>query len=541
MPEANCPGRPPGRATLVSGLRRSGGDLLLAGCQDTEYSWDTSFQGRPNGAFTYYALKTLRERKPATYDAWFNAIRDLPAQYPPAAVARRSWARPRRGASRCSTDGTVLRRTDRHVVQVAVDQGRSVRSYGKYPTARYSLECSLEYKKGNPPWHQIRPTIRGTTQSTAPRTADIGITNPRRVVPGVGRRPAWANLEAARGRTGPGDPGQRLRPLDPGRRPDAGTRPGDPRPWRRGGLGDRLPACPISQAQRAAGPRGWLGLGIQVLEFFGVDLKGQTAARWATSWSRSCSRATPRGSTAAPWATNFSPDADPRARGLPADQGPILVFLHGTGSSCQGSFGELWEADGKAPAARERPCGPLRRPGLRLGAPLAHRRAPSATPSNWRERLPDGRELHLVSHSRGGLVGELLCLGERDQAEDPLQARAARGACSPPTAPSAEQLGLSPLDDEAAKDRDAAYAADRERLEGAAGPAGPERSPSVRRFVRVACPARGHHAGLGPAGPLAVGARPPRRRRPGGRCAWTSCWRWSRSAPTRAPCRAWRR
>lgn len=60
---------------LVSGLKRSGGDLLLAGCQDTEYSWDTSFQGRPNGAFTYYALKTLREQNPATYVAWFNAIR----------------------------------------------------------------------------------------------------------------------------------------------------------------------------------------------------------------------------------------------------------------------------------------------------------------------------------------------------------------------------------------------------------------------------------------------------------------------------------
>jgi hypothetical protein len=61
---------------VVSGLRRSGGDLLLAGCKDTEYSYDTSFQGRPNGAFTYYALKTLRERRPANYDSWFNAIRE---------------------------------------------------------------------------------------------------------------------------------------------------------------------------------------------------------------------------------------------------------------------------------------------------------------------------------------------------------------------------------------------------------------------------------------------------------------------------------
>lgn len=63
-------------ARLVLGLARTGGDLLLAGCQDTEYSWDTRFHGRPNGAFTYYALKTLREREPGTYEAWMRAIRE---------------------------------------------------------------------------------------------------------------------------------------------------------------------------------------------------------------------------------------------------------------------------------------------------------------------------------------------------------------------------------------------------------------------------------------------------------------------------------
>ncbi len=57
------------------GFSRAGGDLLLAGCLDHEYSWDTRFHGRPNGAFTYYALKTLREVKPATYQKWFDAIR----------------------------------------------------------------------------------------------------------------------------------------------------------------------------------------------------------------------------------------------------------------------------------------------------------------------------------------------------------------------------------------------------------------------------------------------------------------------------------
>jgi hypothetical protein len=36
---------------------------------------DTSFHGRPNGAFSFYALKTLRESQPANYEAWFKAIR----------------------------------------------------------------------------------------------------------------------------------------------------------------------------------------------------------------------------------------------------------------------------------------------------------------------------------------------------------------------------------------------------------------------------------------------------------------------------------
>jgi hypothetical protein len=59
--------------------------LLLAGCQDTEYSFDAYFEGRPNGAFTFVALRAL-ESLPgkATYDDWFKAIRKvLPSQQYP--------------------------------------------------------------------------------------------------------------------------------------------------------------------------------------------------------------------------------------------------------------------------------------------------------------------------------------------------------------------------------------------------------------------------------------------------------------------------
>ncbi len=75
MPKNTLPPATLRTAVPRSGLTRTGGDLLLAGCLDTEYSYDTRFNGRANGAFTYYALKALREAKPTTYEKWFKAIR----------------------------------------------------------------------------------------------------------------------------------------------------------------------------------------------------------------------------------------------------------------------------------------------------------------------------------------------------------------------------------------------------------------------------------------------------------------------------------
>ena len=68
-------------AKLISGMTRSGGDLLLAGCTDTQYSWDTSFNKRPNGAFTFYALKALASLPAgASYEDWYKKI--TPAYLP---------------------------------------------------------------------------------------------------------------------------------------------------------------------------------------------------------------------------------------------------------------------------------------------------------------------------------------------------------------------------------------------------------------------------------------------------------------------------
>jgi hypothetical protein len=59
--------------------------LLLAGCQDTEYSFDACFNGRYNGAFSYVALSTLKNVPlTANFNQWFKEIRKvLPSQQYP--------------------------------------------------------------------------------------------------------------------------------------------------------------------------------------------------------------------------------------------------------------------------------------------------------------------------------------------------------------------------------------------------------------------------------------------------------------------------
>ena len=63
------------------------GDLLLAGCEEgpDHFSYDANFNNRPNGAFTYYALRSLKTLPAsATYRDWHTAIRrSLPStNYP---------------------------------------------------------------------------------------------------------------------------------------------------------------------------------------------------------------------------------------------------------------------------------------------------------------------------------------------------------------------------------------------------------------------------------------------------------------------------
>lgn len=63
----------------------SPGVVHFAGCRDVEFSYDASFNNRPNGAFTYAALDALRSAtKRTTFNSWMTAIkRVLPSRsYP---------------------------------------------------------------------------------------------------------------------------------------------------------------------------------------------------------------------------------------------------------------------------------------------------------------------------------------------------------------------------------------------------------------------------------------------------------------------------
>jgi len=86
------------RALQVEKVRARGkiraAAVLLSGCKDEEFSYDAWFNGRPNGAFTYAALQTLKNLSNAvTYRDWYWQIRTiLPhVRYPQTPQLSGSW------------------------------------------------------------------------------------------------------------------------------------------------------------------------------------------------------------------------------------------------------------------------------------------------------------------------------------------------------------------------------------------------------------------------------------------------------------------
>ena len=155
---------------------------------------------------------------------------------------------------------------------------------------------------------------------------------------------------------------------------------------------------------------------------------------------------------------------------------PYLLFLHGTASSTIGSFSRLGvlhsfdqlgldnSPEWNALKARYR--------DRILG--FEHRtftETPIVNALQAVDMLPDGAKLHMVSHSRGGLVGEMLCLGMVDGLSDTSMARDLLKQMIRPfevKGRSEEVKTLAALIDMLISKR-----------------------ISIEKFVRVACPARG--------------------------------------------------
>lgn len=140
---------------------------------------------------------------------------------------------------------------------------------------------------------------------------------------------------------------------------------------------------------------------------------------------------------------------------------PILLFIHGTFSSTEGSFGHLWEAERVAERAT------LFKTYDNQVFGFDHRSVtedPITNACALVDALPAGARLHVVSHSRGGMVGELLCRGALVDGRSPF-------------APE-DRAVLNGQEDQTAM---------LDKLSGLLR----KKKIYVERFVRVACPTRG--------------------------------------------------
>lgn len=145
---------------------------------------------------------------------------------------------------------------------------------------------------------------------------------------------------------------------------------------------------------------------------------------------------------------------------------PNLLFLHGTASSSAGSFQGLWEQGFNSRLEKLY--------GNRIYA-FEHRsltESPVANALSLVEKLPEQTVLHLVSHSRGGMIGELL-------------ARANRIGNEPISGAEIERFR-----EQGIQTGREGYAAE-EKLLKDLNAALLEKRIRVDRFVRVACPVRG--------------------------------------------------
>lgn len=185
------------------------------------------------------------------------------------------------------------------------------------------------------------------------------------------------------------------------------------------GATDDIFDIPMSLPQRS-GERGIGGVVIKVLRFFGVDIPKEGARKIALKIENNAlkdGQGTKLYSCSCKGDFELTPVV---VSDIPTVK-PVLLLLHGTGSSTKGSFGELWSNTGDSWNRRDSWLNLLKQYDTVLA--LEHRSLTENPVQNvitLVESLPDGITLHLLSHSRGGLVGELLCRGSASDGQPPF-------------------------------------------------------------------------------------------------------------------------
>ncbi|MEJ8811013.1 CHAT domain-containing protein [Variovorax ureilyticus] len=153
---------------------------------------------------------------------------------------------------------------------------------------------------------------------------------------------------------------------------------------------------------------------------------------------------------------------------------PALVFVHGTASSTLGSFADLQRGDRGLWARLE-----SRFPGGIYG--FEHRTLSESPIDNALQlatALPKGARISLVTHSRGGIVGDLMCLQDIDRHIDSY-------SFAFPGVGDAQGREA-----EVRKELDTAHARHREQL-GHLFAMLRDKAPVIERYVRVASPSQG--------------------------------------------------
>jgi hypothetical protein len=163
----------------------------------------------------------------------------------------------------------------------------------------------------------------------------------------------------------------------------------------------------LPQGMQTRGPVAWV---VKSLKVIGIDLTQQSALGIAKLVD---TRTSPKRPGLGLYRCNLETGKfglnDANDRKLGGTQ-PQLLFLHGTASSTWASFGDLWSPE------RTAELGALRKQYGDAVFAFEHASmavSPVRNALDLLERLSPGARLHVVSHSRGGLVGELLARGGR--------------------------------------------------------------------------------------------------------------------------------